>query len=1082
MKKKGFTLVEILMILIILGIASSLAVISINKISNNAKSKAAKASFKAVVDAIKTEDLLSYKEGNSINVFSVKDKTSKNILKELVSSTESIQDGLIAMYGSYLLQANLCINGFSYKYDYETNEITEQEDADYCNYSDSNGLIKYNDITEDNKIVGLSYINPEYLSYLKLSDEEKENVDMIPEEFAYDGLAILKIKNMFSNLAYNNSNVVAMSNDNNIPSSYDLRNVDGKNYVTSVKDQKELGICWAYASLGAVESNLLFKNGVNVDLSERQLDYFSSSDGMTIDGNMVGVNSYTSLVEEKSRKRGRYLGDGSNYSNVILDFFTGLTVKKQSYFKDDYSLNKKELKDVINNNGIDYYVKEAEILNYGIRDGVTAEDLEIVKDDIKKHILKYGAIGARAYMGYDYAGYNFDRTKTVLYKNDVTSSHAFLVIGWDDNYEYYTDQNNKKKGVWIVKNSWGNDTVAKPYNSYFYLAYDTQPFRQYSSYFSVEKVDEKNWDKSYDPNNNITKNNYSYYLDKINGSEENITSIGYYDLSTLSKGSKIYVYDVTGDDYCDGDLSAYDKIVDNNDGTISYLGKKFNGYSIQMDTDIDYRGYKVYDVDNDYKFKNDICVVAPNSGEISIFTKNYSNERKVENNKINNQTVRVVTSGIEQGKKVDVEIYDNEGKDVTSSILSNKPFILNGAAEVGLKIYDRNKYYVKTKVDGIYADKQIVINGDTGKTELCSTKISNSKIYRNEDTVISVECYKTDSDTYHFDNLKDYISFENKNIVTLVESSYEQTDDKIIYYYKLKPIGDGKEKVVINKYIQTTKDSNYYVTELPLNLEVNKGDIDCYFSNYGEKNKKLYISIGDNSIENFKIYCETSRDITKVNNVDIDLIKTNDNIKNDNLIGYKKDSILKIENITVEKTSDSKNKIAFNISNITGLREGSTALILKRGLIENDMEYDNNEVLSSFNIYVTKQLDDSIECEFKVDNGLYSYVIPKNSESSSKVFCYSEVPFDENSIPKITANKYFGSKILDVSCNKKPNTILGDSGKYTISYEFNMKSSSKPGFTKLILEEGSIKNKRGKGNKMIKTGTIKVKFINNGCN
>ena len=59
MKKKGFTLVEILMILIILGIASSLAVISINKISNNAKSKAAKASFKAVVDAIKTEDLLS---------------------------------------------------------------------------------------------------------------------------------------------------------------------------------------------------------------------------------------------------------------------------------------------------------------------------------------------------------------------------------------------------------------------------------------------------------------------------------------------------------------------------------------------------------------------------------------------------------------------------------------------------------------------------------------------------------------------------------------------------------------------------------------------------------------------------------------------------------------------------------------------------------------------------------------------------------------------------------------------------------------------------------------------------------------
>eukprot|EP00833_Pecoramyces_ruminatium_P010641 jgi/Orpsp1_1/1184673/evm.model.c7180000090503.1 len=71
-----------------------------------------------------------------------------------------------------------------------------------------------------------------------------------------------------------------------LPSKFDLRNVDGMNFISSVKDQGLWGTCWLFSSIGAIEASAQYElwksHGISpkelpLDFSELQLGWFAYS-------------------------------------------------------------------------------------------------------------------------------------------------------------------------------------------------------------------------------------------------------------------------------------------------------------------------------------------------------------------------------------------------------------------------------------------------------------------------------------------------------------------------------------------------------------------------------------------------------------------------------------------------------------------------------------------------------------------------------------------------------------------------------------------------------------------------------------
>lgn len=506
-------------------------------------------------------------------------------------------------------------------------------------------------LTEKNKEEGQPYLNPDYVRFLSLSQAAQEKEEIVPTPTIIDYV------------------LEGDSSDSQIvDSSFDLRDVDGKNYLTPSKNQGGLGLCWAYATIEQAESlNLINKDkeyeSINDTFSVRQVDYATAINGM---------NDYTSEYLMLDRT----LGGGGHFYAAVMPLISGVGIVSGTWNNNDsLSSPNKELYEVLNYGNAKYEVNSTinmPTLDVKSLDYNNEEDMKKRTDYIEKvkgYIKKYGG----AYVGTGAPGYGCSYYDSTLkkYVVDVDSkcslgSHAMQIIGWDDavQYKYCIGENGNHKpwtsscteentiegvGAWLLRNSWGSSS------SYLYLAYDSEG-SGINLVTDISPISDKTWDNSY-----VLANSWNFYSNRLYSKTLNqLETLKKIKFMTYSQNS---TYTLTVTSYKDGQsVDEISKTIEVDDpGVITVDFSEFNLVGDE---------FRVYFTSNG-RFLNQIFMFTEsNDKDIIINTDDYVYTNNLNTDVTKGYQFRLYseTKNIPSNDTIDYKLFDENGNDLSTNI------------------------------------------------------------------------------------------------------------------------------------------------------------------------------------------------------------------------------------------------------------------------------------------------------------------------------------------------------------------------------------------------------------------------------
>lgn len=261
----------------------------------------------------------------------------------------------------------------------------------------------------------------------------------------------------------------------NLPASFNLQDVDGESYVTSVKNQGTLGLCWAYAALGACESNIMMQG---LDIPENWRD---ENGELNLSEGALGWYIYTNHMQNGDFTSGDYItmtDKGSGGGSAVIAS-SALAAGMGAQLEQDAPIGRWS-------SGYSEYLRF--MSRYRMKHSNQIWDIETGSESlIQTWLMENGAVSASYYSEDDY----FENDTSVAYyqkeydTNDA--DHAILIVGWDDNYartNFRPSCRPTQDGAWLVRNSWGDDDA---YEGYFWISYEEPSLCEFTQ-FEMEEA------------------------------------------------------------------------------------------------------------------------------------------------------------------------------------------------------------------------------------------------------------------------------------------------------------------------------------------------------------------------------------------------------------------------------------------------------------------------------------------------------------------------------------------------------------------------------------------------------------------